>query len=310
MKIIRHLKNHVPITASAITMGNFDGMHLGHQLLLRLLKEEAAQRGIPSVVILFEPHPAEFFHRGQVPARLMRLRDKLTFLQAFGIDIVVCLRFDAQLAAMSAESFVRDILLSQLGMRVMVLGQDARFGHKRIGDIALLQRMATEHDFDVHVPDDHQQAGLRVSSTAVRDALAQGNMEAATQALGHPYVMSGRVMYGQQLGRTLGYPTANIACLRKHVPIAGVFVVQLELVATGETFEGVAHLAERMIVNDPMPLLEVNLFAFDRTIYGALVRVAFLHKLRDTMDIADLEQLKQVIAADVNQAKAWLTSSE
>lgn len=306
MHLTRSIQTMSPLAGSVVCMGNFDGMHRGHQQLLMALKETAQHYNLPSVVILFEPHPREYFTPDACPARLMRLQDKLFYLKEFGIDQVVCLRFNAQLVALSAHSFITDYLVGQLHMRAIIVGQDCRFGHQRQGDVDLLKLLSLPGGYTVMVAEDECIAQQRVSSTAIRHALQSGQCAQAALLLGRPYSMSGRVAYGHQLGRTLGFPTANIACHRRQVPVLGVFAVQVTIQGLGGTYDGVAHIAKRHILNDTKPLLEVYLFDFDQVIYGRRVWVQFLHKIRDTIQVENLEALKLLISQDVKAAQDYL----
>ena len=308
MQLIRNLHVMKPLNGSVVCMGNFDGLHRGHQQLLALLKQEAKKENVPSVVILFEPHPLEFFQPEKSPARLMRLQDKLAMLASADIEIVVCLRFVAKLAVRSATQFIKDDLVGKLQMRSIIVGQDCRFGHKRQGDIALLDSLAKQYHYRVIVADDYCQQDQRISSTTIRQALAAGDCVQAAMLLGRPYSMIGRVMHGAQLGRQLGFPTANIACHRRQVPLSGIFAVRVGLPDRDQLYQGVAHIARRHFMGDEVPLLEVYLFDFDGSLYGKRINVEFLHKIRDTIAVNNLDELKHVIAKDVQAAKLYFTS--
>jgi riboflavin kinase/FMN adenylyltransferase len=301
----------VPSTAPsrpgcALTIGNFDGVHRGHQALLERALRDASTLDVPSCVLTFEPHPREFFaaRAGQpAPARLTRLRDKLELMAAAGIDRVHVARFGEGLAALPAERFVEDVLVRGLRVRSLAVGKDFRYGKGRAGDAASLQAAASRHGFELDLVGDVSLDGARVSSSAVRDALVAGDLRRAERLLGHPYTISGRVAHGSKLGRDLGFPTANIP-LRRPPPLRGILVVEVEGLAGG-TRAGVASLGLRPTVNPvPRPLLEVHLLDWTgAALYGRHLRVRFLDKLRDEEKYGDLLQLQDAIARDVRQAK-------
>ncbi|MBT9614258.1 MAG: bifunctional riboflavin kinase/FAD synthetase [Burkholderiales bacterium] len=294
--------------ACAITIGNFDGVHLGHQAMLARLQEVAAQRGLPTAVMTFEPHPREVFTPDQAPARLTSLREKLELFRSQGIDRVVLARFSRRFAALSAAEFIERILITGIQARWILIGDDFRFGAKRVGDFTLLQQAGLTHGFDVESLPSVLLEGVRVSSTAVRDALAQGDMARAAQLLGRPYSISGRVVHGDKLGHELGFPTANIQMKHNKPPLAGIFAVELWGL-DGVRLPGVASLGVRPTVKqNGAPTLEVHVFDFHDRIYGAHVRVDFLHKLRDEAKYPDLPTLIAQIARDVAEAKTFFLS--
>jgi len=291
--------------ACAVTIGNFDGVHLGHQAMLARLKQVAAQRGLPAAVMTFEPHPREVFTPDQAPARLTSLREKLELFRSHGIDRVVLARFSKQFAALTAQEFIERILIAGIQARWILVGDDFRFGAKRAGDFALLSQAGAAHGFEVESLSSVLLEGVRVSSTAVRDALAQGDMELAAQFLGRPYSISGRVVHGDKLGHELGFPTANIQMKHNKPPLAGIFAVELRGF-DGVRLPGVASLGVRPTVKqNGAPTLEVHVFDFHDRIYGAHVRVDFLHKLRDEAKYPDLPTLIAQIARDVADAKLF-----
>jgi riboflavin kinase/FMN adenylyltransferase len=308
MQLIRDIHLMKSLNGSVVCMGNFDGLHRGHQQLLTLLKQASKKENVPSVVILFEPHPLEYFQPDNSPTRLMRLQDKLAMLDTYDIDIVICLRFTALLAARTATQFIEDDLVGKLHMRAIIAGRDCRFGYKRQGDIALLEVLAKRYHYHVIVAEDHCQHDQRISSTTIRQALAAGECAQAAALLGRPYSMTGRVMYGAQLGRQLGFPTANIACHRRKVPLSGIFAVMVHLPHLDQVYQGVAHIAKRHIMGDEVPLLEVYLFDFNASLYGKRITVDFLHKIRDTIAIDNLDELKKVIAEDVRVAQDFFAN--
>ena len=284
----------------ALTIGNFDGVHRGHRALIDRVIAKASEFNLTSCVLTFEPHPREFFAPQSAPARITRLRDKLELLAAAGVQRVHVARFDARLAKLSAERFIADILVRGLGVRWLMVGRDFRFGAGRAGDFATLQ----QGGFELEAMPDVVFEGKRVSSSAVRTALAAGDLRGAEVLLGHPYTISGRVAHGAKLGRGLGFPTANIV-LRRAPPLSGIFAVEVEGLAEGRK-PGVASLGRRPTVNPvPVPLLEVHLFDFERELYGEHIRVRFLKKLRDEEKYDGLPALRDAIARDARQAREY-----
>jgi len=289
-----------PAGPTALTVGNFDGVHRGHRALLDRVDAAARKLGIASCVLTFEPHPREFFAPDQAPPRLTRLRDKLELIAAAGIDRVHVARFDARFAALPAERFVEEVLVRGLAVRWMMVGRDFRFGAKRAGDFAMLERAAARHGFALEAMPDVEFEGKRVSSSAVRGALEAGALRHAERLLGHPYCISGRVAHGAKLGRSLGFPTANIV-LRRAPPLSGIFVVE-----AGALGNGVASLGRRPTVNPvPVPLLEVHLFDRQEDLYGEHLTVRLLEKLRDEEKYDDLDALKKAIAGDARRAREY-----
>lgn len=286
------------------TIGNFDGIHLGHQSVLGQLAEEAADQGLPSLLISFEPQPMEYFQPDKAPARLTRLREKLQALRRFSVDQVLCLPFNRALAGMSAEAFIQDILVGALKIKYLVVGDDFRFGKNRLGDFAMLQQAGEQFGFRVVNMHTFSIDGERVSSTRIRQALEKGDLAEAERLLGRDYRMSGRVVHGEKLGRQLGFPTANIELHRKATPLQGIFVVEVFGIE-GEPLRGVASLGTRPAVGGTRAILEVYLFDFDRDIYGKHLQVSFLHKLRDEMNFDTLEALTEQIQRDVNDSKYY-----
>jgi riboflavin kinase / FMN adenylyltransferase len=290
----------------ALTIGNFDGVHRGHQAMLMRLAEAAEDLRLPPAVLTFDPHPREFFARDGAPPRLTGLRQKLDAFRAFEIAHVFVARFDQAFAALSPAAFIDDVLVRRLAARWVLVGDDFRFGKGRAGDIGLLRAHATtfsvEHMSTIAVDEE------RASSTAVRAALAQGDLTRAAALLGRPYAISGRVAHGDKRGRHLGFPTANIA-LRRPPPLSGIFAVRI-LGLGPQARVGVASLGVRPTVKqDAKPLLEVFVFDFDETIYGRRVTVEFLHKLRDEEKYDDLDALTRQIRADVAQARDYFETA-
>ncbi len=310
MDVIRGQHNIAPTQRGCVvTIGNFDGMHIGHQALLQQLRRDAQQRGLPSVVILFEPQAREFFLGEKAPARLCRLRDKLSALAALGVDRVLCLAFTTRLAKMSATVFVEQLLVQQLGVRHVVIGDDFRFGHQRAGDFALLQHAAQQHGFTLSPMPTTDWQGQRVSSTRVRTALQRGDLALAQALLGKPYCIAGKVSYGQQLGRQWGVPTANLRLHRHAAAVQGIYTVWVHGLREAP-IPGVASVGTRPSVGGQEMLLEVHLLGFSQTIYGRRLCVEFLQKLRDEAYFSDLTVLRQQIVADVAQANAFFNRDE
>ncbi len=297
-------------TSTVLTIGNFDGVHRGHRALLAELTAKARELALPATVLTFEPHPRELFAPDQAPARLASLRDKFELLAECGVDRVHVCRFNHQLAALTAEQFVERILARGLAVRHLIVGDDFRFGKGRGGDFALLLRQGRQHGFAVVAMHTVDFGGLRVSSSAVRDALAAGNIEHAEQLLGRAFVIAGRVMNGKKLGRTIGFPTANIQVRRKRLPLSGVFAVTVSGIG-GKPLPGAANIGVRPTVAEGLkPVLEVHVLDFDRDIYGMHVDVNFLHKLRDEAKFDSLDALKAQIARDVVAVRAYFESGK
>jgi riboflavin kinase/FMN adenylyltransferase len=296
----------------ALTVGNFDGVHLGHRAMLGRLVHKARELKLPCSVLTFEPHPREFFETanalarsGPAPARLSRVREKLELFAEAGVDRAHVLRFGAPLAAMPPERFVDEVLVRGLGVRWLLVGRDFRYGAKRAGDFEALQAAADAAGFGLEAMPDVLHEGERVSSSAVRSALARGELAAAARLLGRPYSMSGRVAHGERLGHRLGFPTANIV-LRRRPPLEGVYVVSAELEETHRRLNGVASVGRRPTVSEnAAPLLEVHLFDWSGGLYGRHLRVTFLHKLRDEEKYDGLEALRAAIARDAEQARDY-----
>lgn len=289
------------------TIGNFDGVHLGHQTVLGQLSDKAAELGVPSVVITFEPYPLEFFAPQHAPSRLTRLREKLKALARYAVDRVLVLRFDAKLASMPAMEFISKLLIDGLDVRYLVVGDDFRFGNHRQGDFEMLRKVGAERGFQVVNLHTFAVDDIRVSSTRIRDALQAGDLHTAEKLLGRPYRMCGRVAHGDKLGRTIGFPTANIHLHRNNTPVSGVYAVEMFGIE-GEPVPGVANVGTRPTVDGTRSLLEVHLFDFDRDIYGAYVNIEFVHKLRDEKRFESFELLKQQIDIDAKQARAFFAN--
>ncbi len=291
---------------NAVTIGNFDGVHLGHQAMLARLTARAASVGGLPTVLTFEPHPREIFTPHDAPSRLTSLREKLEILKSLGVAHVHICRFTKEFAALSAEDFVRRILVDGLKARYVLVGDDFRFGARRAGNLALLQALGKQYGYEVDVLHTIEAAGQRASSTAVRAALAIGDMAGAAQLLGRPYSISGRVVGGDRIGRKIGYPTANILLKHNRPPVKGVFAVRVQGLAT-PNWPGVANLGTRPSVHpNGNPTLEVHLFDLDRDLYGQHLRVEFLHKLRDEAKFPNFDALVAQIGKDAALARELL----
>jgi riboflavin kinase/FMN adenylyltransferase len=303
MKILRglHSPDAQPV---ALTIGNFDGVHLGHQALLGELCSAAKARGLQTAVVIFEPHPREFFTPRQAPARLTSLREKLEFFSSLGMDRVHVCRFNAHFAQMSAVDFI-NVLHEKLLARFVLIGDDFRFGSGRTGDFALMEKIGAMHGFAVQAVHSVKHDGVRISSTAVRATLAAGQLRSAQRYLGRHYSISGRVVHGDGMGKKLGFSTANIQLKHNLPPLSGIYVVNAHAEGLG-VLQGVASLGVRPTVkHDGKPVLEVHLFEFSQQIYGKHLRVEFLQKLRDEEKYPDVETLTRQIALDVEHAKQW-----
>ena len=297
-------------SSTVLTIGNFDGVHLGHRALLDELKAKARALALPATVLTFEPHPRELFAPDQAPARLASMRDKLELLAECGVDRVHVCRFDRKLASLTAEQFIEQILVRGLSVRHLIIGDDFRFGKARGGDFVMLQKAGNDHRFVVEAMPTVDFGGLRVSSSAVRDALAAGDIERAERLLGRPFVIAGRVMDGKKIGRTIGFPTANIQVRRKRLPLSGVFAVTVSGV-DARPLPGAANIGVRPTVAEGLkPVLEVHLLDFDRDIYGCHVDVNFMHKLRSEAKFESLDALKAQIARDVAEVRAYFTTPD
>ncbi len=327
MQVFRGFHHPGIAPACALTIGNFDGVHRGHQAMLALLRSEAQHRGLPSCVLSFEPHPRDFFaHKlGKpelAPARIATLRDKLQELERCGVDQAVVLRFDERLASLPAQDFIQRVLKDGLGARYVLVGDDFRFGAKRQGDYATLDAAGQRQGFDVARMMSYEVHGLRVSSSAVREALAEGRMEDAERLLGRPYAISGHVIHGQKLGRQLGetaagaadgFRTLNLRFSHAKPAAMGIYAVRTHGLAE-QPLDGVASLGVRPTVEDAgRVLLEVHCLDWPAALgpngaYGKLVRVELLHKLRDEARFDGLDALTQAIARDVEQARAFLAT--
>ena len=308
MELIRGLQNIRPKHHGCVaTIGNFDGVHLGHQAVLGQLAEKAAELDLPTTLITFEPQPMEYFVPDKVPARLTRFREKILALQRYSVDRVCCLSFNDKLSKLSAEDFIHQVLVKKLGVKYLVVGDDFRFGANRSGTFEMLVEAGKEHGFQVVSMHTFAIDNERVSSTRVRAALEKGDMSNAEKLLGRRYRMSGRVAHGEKLGRELGFPTANIHLHRHASPIKGIFIVDV-FGLDDEPIQGVASIGTRPTVNETKALLEVFMLDFDQDIYGRHIQVSFLKKLRDEVKFDSLDELIKQIQLDVEQAQAYFAA--
>lgn len=304
MELIRGIHNlRAEHVGCVLTIGNFDGVHRGHQAVLSRLQEQATQLGLPSCVMVFEPQPLEFFAGDKAPARLSRLRDKYEAIAALNIDRLLCVKFDHAFAELTAAEFIDQILVRKLAVRFLVIGDDFRFGLQRRGDFALLVEAGRQYGFQVLSTDTLLHDQQRVSSTLLREALREGRLEDVTQMLGHPYTITGRVAHGAKLGRTIGFPTANIHLKRLVVPVQGVYAVQV-LIADAIHF-GVANIGFRPTVNGTRSQLEVHIFDFKGDLYGKQLQIQVCHKLRDEQKFPSFSALQTQITMDARQARQW-----
>jgi riboflavin kinase/FMN adenylyltransferase len=310
MKVFRGLPNAASRAPCALTIGNFDGVHRGHQALLARVREAASRLGVEAAVMTFEPHPREFFARmsgelSRAPARIANLRDKLQSLSNAGIDRVIVEHFNAHFASMSPEDFVGKVLVQGLHVKWLMVGEDFCYGAKRAGNVDMLIEAGKKFGFQVEAMPTVTNDGARISSSAVRSALAQGDFTLTSKLLGHPYIISGNVIHGKKLGRTIGFPTMNLRVAHKRPALSGIFAVQVHGLAD-RPLPGVASIGVRPTVEDSgRVLLETYLFDYAQECYGKLVQVEFLKKLRDEKKFDDLSALTAAIADDEQQARAY-----
>jgi riboflavin kinase/FMN adenylyltransferase len=286
------------------TIGKFDGVHLGHQLILDQLKQKAEQFDLPSLVILVEPHPEEFFAQDadSCPARLTILQEKIELLESFGIDFVLQLKFDQQLSELSAEDYITDILVGGLGVKSFIVGNDFRFGHQRKGNFELLIEAGKQYGFEVVETAAYERNGHRISSTYIREQLAKADFTLVEQLLGRPYSIKGEVVRGKQLGTDLGFPTCNIKPQRLRIPLHGVYACEVRLV---DRYRPAAvNIGYRPTVTESgEALLEAHILDFNEDLYGKTIEVIFRQKIREETKFSGLEELKRHISADVEQVR-------
>lgn len=304
--LLTHGASDAQLPPVALTVGNFDGIHRGHQAMVQRLLAGARARGLESCVLTFEPHPREFFAAEGAPTRLTSLREKLELLAVHGVERTHVQRFDRAFASLAPEAFVEQVLAKRLGARWLLIGEDFRFGARRAGDLPLLRDLGPRYGFEFEVLPAVARAGIRVSSSAVRAALAAGDLAGAEELLGRPYSISGRVVHGRKLGRELGFATANVQLKHNRPPLTGIYAVRVHGVGTGSR-PAVASLGVRpTITASGRAVLEVHLFDFSADLYGAHMRVEFLHKIRDEEKYSNLEALKAQIERDCEAARTFL----
>ncbi|PPD47717.1 MAG: bifunctional riboflavin kinase/FMN adenylyltransferase [Methylobacter sp.] len=310
MQLIRGLAHLKPfVDGCVLTIGNFDGLHLGHRAVIKKLVARGEALGLPVVIMIFEPQPLEYFLKDNEPSRLSALRDKVIRFSGLPVDYLLIARFNRQFANVDAEQFVDEILLEKLNIKHLVIGDDFHFGKARRGNFALLKEKGQKHGFSVEDTGSYVVEGYRVSSTLIRDALAAGDLAQAERLLGHSYSICGRVAHGDKRGRTLGYPTANIKLFRKNTPVNGVFAVTMTGIDNQAVY-GIANVGTRPTVDGSSKvILETHLFNFDREIYGRYVEVHFKQKIRDEMRFASVDELQNQIQRDVGTAKSWFARS-
>ena len=301
MHLIRGLQNLKEQPGCVLTIGNFDGIHRGHQKIIKALVAKANTLGVPSIVISFSVPPESFF--GRPKARLSSFRDKHLFLESLGVEKHLLIRFNKDFSQMSAQSFVEDVLLAKLKMRCCFIGDDFRFGKDRQGDYSMLENMAKTCDFVAQKVNRVTVNGKRVSSSEIRELLRQGEFSMAEELLGRPFAIEGRIMHGEKRGRTIGFPTINISIGRKLSPVLGVFAVLIEL--NKKTYHGVCNVGKRPTIGGEKTLLEVNIFDFDKNVYGEHAKVLFRHRIREEMKFESVQQLQSQIASDANIARRY-----
>jgi len=310
MRLVRHI-NDLPFSelggGSVVTVGAYDGLHLGHEQLLERVNSASRELGLPSVVMSFEPTPKEFFAGPAPPARLMRFREKFDALAGHGIDIFYCPRFNAQMRDIAADAFMRRILVHGLNSRHIVVGDDFRFATKREGTLEHLQRAGAALGYAVEQVPSIKVGDVRVSSTVIREALWDGELEQATALLGRPYRMSGKIVLGEKVGRTLGFPTANVDLRRKQSAVMGIFAVRVQGLPGGPK-DAVASVGTRPTFDGTKPLLEVHLFDFDQDIYGEYIHIDFIARLRSEIKYDSVDELVAQMHRDADNAKSILAA--
>lgn len=306
MRLIRGFAHQLSFpNGCVLTIGNFDGVHLGHRAVIENLARRGRELNLPTAIMLFEPQPLEYFLADNAPSRLMRLREKILALSKLPVENVVIVRFQRTLANYEPEQFIEDILLKKLNVKHLVIGDDFHFGKARRGNFSLLKEHGEKFGFSIEKSTSFRLADVRVSSTRIRDALNADDLQLAQEFLGQPYSICGRVAHGDKLGRTLGFPTANIKLLRRNTPIRGVFAVTMTGI-DNRIFQGVANVGIRPTIDgNRKVILETHLFDFNQDIYGRYVSVQFQHKLRHEMRFNSLEQLQNQIRLDIDSAKVF-----
>ena len=294
-------KNH---RGYVLTIGNFDGVHLGHQQVVKALVDKAKTLQCLSAVMVFEPQPQELFSPETAPARLTRLRDKYLLLEQLGVDRLICINFNKKFASLTADTFIEDLLVNKIAVKHLIVGDDFKFGKNRQGDFAMLVQAGSQFGFSVTDTASHKLAGSRVSSTAIRELLEQDDLAGAAKMLGRPYSIFGKVFHGDKRGRELGFPTANIKLKRRVSPVSGVYTVQIKC-RLGH-FYGVANIGSRPTVAGIRQQLEVHIFDFNADLYGEVIEVVLLNKQRNEVKFSSLSALRAQIATDSAQAKAFV----
>ena len=310
MKLVRGLHNLSSFPNGCVaTIGNFDGVHKGHQIIIEQLQDTAHRLGLPAVVMVFEPQPREYFDYKSAPPRLMRFIEKLTVLRSLQVDCLVCLQFNHRLRSLTAQQFVEDILINKLKIKHLVVGDDFRFGCDRAGDFKLLEEYGQRCQFTVNHTPTLQVSGHRVSSTRVREVLSSCDFDEAETLLGRPYQISGRVIHGRKLGRQLNVPTANILIGHNKPVLSGVYLVSVNV--NRKVYQGVANIGVKPTLNEStkVPLLEVHLLNFDGNIYGQRMTVTFIKKVRDEQKFSDIKALQQQIKADIAEADVFFQTA-
>ncbi len=305
MELVRNLNDlQSRFKECVATIGNFDGFHLGHQAVLQQLRRRADALSLPVTVVVFEPQPMEFFDPDNAPARLTRWREKYQLLREHGVDRMICIRFDAELASVSANDFVVDLLLGKVGVKHLLIGDDFRFGQRRKGNYALLCELGAQYDFTVEQSATFLLENARVSSSRIRALIASGDLDAAARLLGRNYSISGRVTHGKKEGRVLGFPTANIELQRMKTALQGIFVAKVVIEGLPDQ-PSVAYIGSKPTLGGTRSLLEAHLLDFSGNLYGRSIKVEFLQKLRDDKKFDSFESLKEQITIDANKAKEY-----
>ena len=308
MQLVRGIHNlRDAHNGCVLTIGNFDGVHLGHQRVIAALVAKAKELNLVPAVVVFEPQPQELFNPQMAPARLSRLRDKYTLLKQLGVKRLICVNFNHDFASQTAEHFIEKLLVAKLGIKHLIIGDDFRFGKNRTGNFTMLKNAGERFGFDVTDTKTYKLADCRISSTEIRKALQQDDMAETKRMLGRTYSIIGRVVHGDKQGRNLGFPTANVLLKRCVSPVSGVYVVRVS--ALGQIFNGVANIGSRPTVNGIRQQLEVHIFDFNTDLYGQQIEVALLKKLRDEQRFASLDELISQIAKDCEQARAFLPTN-
>ena len=309
MRLIRgkaRVRDTSPIIA---TIGNFDGMHRGHQAIMQRLKSLAQSHNARCCVITFEPMPQEVFSTEDAPTRLHGTRDRILNFESLGIDQCLLLAFNDEFCALSATEFIEDVLLKNLNLHTLIVGDDFRFGNQRKGDFNTLKEAGVKHGFEVEDTPTVLHDGERISSTWVRNALKERDLEKAQALLGRPYQISGRVIHGEKVGRQLGFPTANIALKKQQPPLSGVFAVTAHCDKSKKSWNGVANLGKRPTVNGLTLLLEVHMLDVAEELYGEHLRIEFVHFIRGEIKFASLDELKAQIGRDVESTRDFFNSA-